>query len=155
MYQISSDRICHIHGGLTPYCKERPVLGHGNVDRIDIYREKAKRADDEFDEGPKSIYHAIAKFYERIFKDTNQQINVHRDFFQNLVDITFVNIIGHSMSELDLPYFQTVQLYSPEKTIWNTYYYDQDEQDSMKERLLSIGVMKEEIYMRDVKEFWD
>lgn len=155
VYQISSDRICHIHGGLTPYCKERPVLGHGNVDIIDIYREKAKRADDEFDEGPKSIYHAIAKFYERIFKDTNQQINVHRDFFQNLVDITSVNIIGHSMSEVDLPYFQTVQLYSPEKTIWNTYYYDKDERDSMKERLLSIGVMKEEIYMRDVKEFWD
>ena len=59
------------------------------------------------------------------------------------------------MSEVDLPYFQTVQLYSPEKTIWNTYYYDKDEQDSVKERLLSIGVMKEEIYMRDVKEFWD
>ncbi len=38
---------------------------------------------------------------------------------------------------------------------WNTYYYDKDEQDSMKERLLSIGVMKEEIYMRDAKEFWD
>ena len=57
------------------------------------------------------------------------------------------------MSEDDLPYFQTVQLYSSEKTIWNTYYYDKDEQDSMKERLLSIGVMKEEIYMRDAKEF--
>lgn len=59
------------------------------------------------------------------------------------------------MSEVDLPYFQTVQLYSSEKTIWNTYYYDKDEQDSMKEWLLSIGVMKEEIYMRDSKKFWD
>ncbi len=38
---------------------------------------------------------------------------------------------------------------------WNIYYFNKDEQDSMKERLLSIGVMKEEIYMRDVKEFWD
>lgn len=83
-------------------------------------------------------------------EDTNQQINVHRDFFHNLVDI-----IGYSMSEVDLPYFQTVQLYSSEKTVWNIYYYDKDEQDSMKERLLSIGVMKEEIYMRDAKEFWD
>ncbi len=27
VYQISSDRICHIHGGLTPYCKEKPILG--------------------------------------------------------------------------------------------------------------------------------
>lgn len=58
------------------------------------------------------------------------------------------------MSEVDLPYFQTVQLYSSEKTIWNTYYYDKDEQDSMKERLLSIGVMEEKIYMRDANEFW-
>ena len=26
VYQISSDRVCHIHGGLTPYCKENPSL---------------------------------------------------------------------------------------------------------------------------------
>ena len=56
------------------------------------------------------------------------------------------------MSEVDLPYFQTVQLYSPEKISWNIYYYDKDEQDSMKERLLSIGVMEEKIYMRDANE---
>lgn len=117
---------------MTPYCEEKPVLEHGNVDVIDMYREKAIRADDEFDEGLKSIYNAIVKFYERIFKDTNQQINVHRDFFQNLSDITSVNIIGHSMSEVDLPYFQTVQLYCPDKLAWNVYYYDKDEQDSMK-----------------------
>lgn len=33
--------------------------------------------------------------------------------------------------------------------------FNKDEEDSMKERLLSIGVMKEEIYMRDVRGFWD
>ena len=33
-------------------------------------------------------------------EDTNQQINVHRDFFHNLVDITSVNIIGYFMSEV-------------------------------------------------------
>lgn len=80
-----------------------------------MYREKAKRADDEFDEGAKSIYNAIAKFYERILKDTNRQINIHRDFFENFSDITSVNIIGHSMSNVDLPYFQSVKLYSSDK----------------------------------------
>ena len=154
VYQISSNRICHIHGGLTPYCKEKPILGHGNADKIDMYQEKAKRADDEFDEGAKSIYNAIAKFYERILKDTNRQINIHRDFFENFSDITSVNIIGHSMSNVDLPYFQSVKLYSSDKIKWNIYCYDKDEQDSMKERLLSIGVMEEKIYMRDANEFW-
>ena len=52
------------------------------------------------------------------------------------------------MSEVDLPYFQTVQLYSPEKISWNIYYYDKDEQDSMKGRLLSIGAMEEKVYIR-------
>ena len=115
VYQISSNRICHIHGGLTPYCKEKPILGHGNADKIDMYREKAKRADDEFDEGAKSIYNAIAKFYERILKDTNRQINIHRDFFENFSDITSINIIGHSMSNVDLPYFQSVKLATLDK----------------------------------------
>lgn len=74
---------------------KKPILGHGNADKLAMYREKAKGADDEFDEGAKSIYNAIAKFYERIFKDTNRQINIHRGFFGNLADITSVNIIGH------------------------------------------------------------
>ena len=155
VYQISSDRICHIHGGLTPYCKEKPILGHGNADKLAMYGEKAKRADDEFDEGAKSIYNAMAKFYERIFKDTNRQINIHRGFFENLADITSVNIIGHSMSDVDLPYFQSVQLYSPDRKIWNVYYYDKEEQNSMKEQLLSIGVMEEKICMKDANEFWN
>ena len=43
------------------------------------------------------------------------------------------------MSEVDLPYFQTVQLYSPEKISWNIYYYDKDEQDSMKGRSHQIS----------------
>ncbi len=101
MYQISSDRICHIHGRLTPYCKEKPVLGHGNADKINVYREKAKRA------------------------------------------------------YVDLPYFQSVQLYSPDKKTWNIYYYDQEEQDGMKEQLLLIGVMEESICMKDANEFWN
>lgn len=111
VFQISSDRIYHIHGGLTPYCKEKPILGHGNLDKIDMYREKAKRADGEFDEGAKSIYNAIVKFYERILKDTNQQINIHRDFLKNLSDVTSVYIIGHFMSDVDSTYLQSVQLY--------------------------------------------
>lgn len=155
VYLISSDRICHIHGGLTPYCKEKPILGHGNVDKIDLYQEKAKRAGDEFDEGAKSIYNAIAKFYKRILKDTNRQINTNREFFENLADITSVNIIGHSMSDVDLPYFQLVQLYCSDEIIWNIYYYDKEEQNGMKEKLQSMGGIEEKICMKDANEFWD
>jgi hypothetical protein len=28
---------------------KNPILGHGNVNIIDVYQEKAKRADDEFE----------------------------------------------------------------------------------------------------------
>lgn len=80
---------------------------------------------------------------------------VHRGFFVNLADITSVNIIGYSMSDVDLPYFQSVQLYSPDIKTWNVYYYDKEEQDSMKEQLLSIGVMEEKICMKDANEFWN
>lgn len=86
---------------LTPYCKEKPILGHGNADKIDLYQEKAKRAD------------------------------------------------------VDLPYFQLVQLYSSDEITWNIYYYDKEDQNGMKEKLRSIGVMEERICMKDAKEFWD
>lgn len=31
------------------------------------------------------------------------------------------------MSDVDLSYFQLVQLYSPDRKTWNVYYYDKEE----------------------------
>lgn len=60
-----------------------------------------------------------------------------------------------TIESLYLPYFQSVQLYSPDRKAWNVYYYDKEEQNSMKEQLLSIGVMEEKICMKNANEFWN
>ena len=72
IYRVPSNHILHIHGGLYPYCDEPPILGHGNVKKIKEYREKAERAAEEYDEGKESIYNAVANYYERTFKNTNE-----------------------------------------------------------------------------------
>ena len=72
IYHVPCNHILHIHGGLSPYCDERPVLGHGNVEKIEKYRAKAESAAEEYDEGGESIYNAIANYYERTRKNTSR-----------------------------------------------------------------------------------
>lgn len=83
IYRVPSNHILHIHGGLYPYCDEPPILGHGNVKKIEEYREKAERAAEEYDEGKESIYNAVANYYERTFKNTNECMAFRGKFFGN------------------------------------------------------------------------
>lgn len=51
--------------------------------KIKEYREKAERAAEEYDEGKESIYNAVANYYERTFKNTNECMSFRGFFFGN------------------------------------------------------------------------
>lgn len=105
IYHIPSNHILHIHGGLLPYCDEPPIVGHGNIEKIELYHQIAEKAANEYDEGNESINNAIAKFYERTLKKTSECMAYKDDFFGQLKEVDHVEIIGHSFGRVDMPYF--------------------------------------------------
>lgn len=143
IYRVPSNHILHIHGGLYPYCDEPPILGHGNVKKIKEYREKAERAAEEYDEGKESIYNAVANYYERTFKNTNECMAFRGKFFRQLTGVNNVEIIGHSFGEVDMPYFTYLKYCISKNAKWKFYYHSSEDynaaEKAVKELELDIG----------------
>ena len=59
--------VLHLHGGIPSCCEIAPIMGHGNKYIIDVYRRKAKEAQEEYVEG-----------YESICNGSSSCINIYR-----------------------------------------------------------------------------
>ena len=69
VYGISPSRVIHIHGSLRKYTID-PVLGHGNIERLQKIRDRITEARNSFDEKECSICCVVSDYYDRTFKDT-------------------------------------------------------------------------------------
>ncbi len=155
IYKIPSQQILHIHGGLSPYCDTLPVMGHGNLEVIRHYQDLVEQADEEFDEGSKSIYNAIIKYYRRTFKDVNRIRQQNDRFFGQLGSVDTVEIIGHSLGAVDMPYFQTVKESISENSVWKVYYYNPDDEPAFRAAIADLGVPEIHIQTMPTSAFWN
>ena len=133
--------VLHLHGGIPSCCEIAPIMGHGNKYIIDLYRRKAKEAQEEYVEWYESICNAIADFCESLYKDTDAIISENDDFFSALWDVNQVVCLGMSFGDVDVPYL------------------DRIEYEDLK-RLKSVfgitGISRKfEVYFRKSDNFWD
>ena len=61
-------------------------------------------------------------------------------FFTNLTEVEKVIVLGHSISEVDLKYFEVLKAKLNENVIWNVSYYSELEKQAHKETLLQLGI---------------
>ena len=140
VYHISEKQICHIHGGIPPYCLDVPTIGHGNAEVISMYREKAQKAEEDFDEITTSINNAIATFYQRTFKNTQEALQRNRTFFDKTSGVEEINIIGHSLGEVDMPYFERIFNKVASSVKWNVFYHKPEEEIAFRAAIANLGV---------------
>mgnify|MGYP000285100304 CR=1 FL=1 len=153
VYGIDKYNILHIHGSIDED-DILPVMGHGNKDKIIEMREIAKSFREKFKEKQSSIYNAIANYYEITLKDVNSHILNNDSFFRRLIDVNSISIIGHSLGNVDMPYFREIYNHVSEDTIWNIYYYSEDSIIGYREKILSIGVNEDNIRMLNSNLFF-
>lgn len=155
VYKIKENQIVHIHGSLRIRDGE-PIIGHGNYERIEVIKEEHRKADERFDEKEASIDRVIEDYYESTFKNVSRY--AHKiDSILNSKEIEEVIVIGHSIAGVDVPYFSRINLYLGDKVKWKIYYYAKDKKKNiykMYRNLRRCGINKEQIDMRDSKEFY-
>lgn len=139
VYKIKN--VVHIHGGVSSVCDTNPMMGHCNKEDIIKHRQWAKEALDEFLEAETSIQNAIANYLETIYKDTNRQIALNRDFFEKLSAVENVIIIGWSAGDVDIPYLVEITNHIRKKQVhWTLYWYDDIAYQSLKHSLEKVGI---------------
>lgn len=155
VYNIPTANVLHIHGGLPPYCYTKPILGHGNYEAIKRCEKLVEEAEKEFDEASISIYNAIANFYKDTLKDTRKLLNANSGFFEKLVNIHTVKVIGHSLGEVDFPYFERIIQCVDNNTKWYVYFHEDHDEGRFKKILNTIGVCNNNLNVCHSSNFWN
>ena len=146
IYQIPPANICHIHGTLSG--PTQLVIGHGLEHSeyeppkpIDESRYTDEQLSDMFDDFSQKSQDAIESahcYYNLSIKDTQSCIAMHHDFLYALHDIERVVVLGHSLEEVDYPYFELLNELVTPGCLWQASYYEEKERQSIWNNLKCI-----------------
>lgn len=152
-YGIPEERITYIHNKANAdNCNL--ILGHGTdpanfeekeeeppqgLSEEEFYEWREQKAD-EYDYSYESAKQEILSYYTKAFKNTASIIENNIAFFANLMEVEKVIVLGHSISEVDLKYFEVLKAKLNENVFWNVSYYSELEKQEHKQTLLQLGI---------------
>ncbi len=134
-YKIPSKKVIHIHGKTDNPASI--ITGHNlkllppinDFDDIRLY------------ECEKIIHN---DYFYRTFKPVESIIKNNKKFFHSLNDISKIVVIGHSLNEIDLPYYKIIQSNVSDETTWKlSFKNNKDKKDNYQEKkrtLVNLGV---------------
>ncbi len=139
LYGISPAQVLHIHNQAIDINSDL-VLGHG-VSPASIASLNAGANLEDQDVRVTEANELVDEYFSKTYKPTQKVISEHQTFFDSLFDTRCVCVLGHSLSEVDWPYFaliaQKTRLSSPK---WIVSYYHETQISSMKKAFAQFGV---------------
>jgi hypothetical protein len=142
VYGVDSNRVLHIHGRVD---RDRLIFGHGAT--IEEEPELDENGDSNRTMFSDAESAAKYPFYD-FQKPTDEVIGKNREYFESLGGITAIAVIGHSLSDVDLPYFEELA----KRTVgrcWLVYCYTELDESHHVRQLVKCGISNETIsYMR-------
>lgn len=125
LYDVPDGRVVHIHGAAVR-ATDQLVLGHG----------WERRPEDSFNHNidPETAdvrvmagNSIIDRYFTNTFKPTARVIEAHLPFFQSLAGIRKVFVIGHSLSDVDLPYLRELRRHLGDGVQWQVSFHESSE----------------------------
>jgi hypothetical protein len=115
------------------------VLGHGwnPIDIPDLNDQLDREsADSRIIEG----YELLNDYFKDTFKPTEKIIEANIDKFEKLSEVRDVYVLGHSMADVDMPYFEKIMASVLRKAAWRVSYFGDDERESHATQLKGLNV---------------
>jgi Bacteriophage abortive infection AbiH len=134
LYEIEESSVFHVHGRAG---KTDLLFGHG----VQIIEEP--EFDSESGESNRTMFsdaEGAAKSPLYVFKKPVEEIiEKHRAYFTSLGDISEVVIIGHSLNEVDIPYFRAIASHATGCN-WSVYCFERSDWDHHPHQLMRCGI---------------
>jgi hypothetical protein len=150
IYDINPKNILHIHGSLE-FSPDDLVIGHNG----EITKESTCELD-EFGDSERTMFTDSENISKRpyyvLHKPVGDLIIENKSFFSNLKNIEEINILGHSLNKIDLPYFEEI-CKNATKAIWQVTYKGNKEKLKFQKRLLGLGIKKEKINLKQINDY--
>ncbi len=127
VYGIPECQVLHIHN-----CRRdaAPIVGHGSSECIPFTGGDWIATDE--------ISDSIRHIFSTTRKDVKRYIRENEPFFRSLGNIDEVYVYGHSLNDIDLPYFQEIVKHIDPGASWTVSYYDNAERKKFEDRLYNI-----------------
>jgi hypothetical protein len=166
-YGVKVQDICYIHEKSSKNdCKI--ILGHGtDPSNFEVNEPKPPNGlneyelerwweymSDQYDYSYESAKDEILSYYTKAFKNTHSIIDKKICFFETLINVECIYVLGHSISEIDSKYFETVKKYVIPNAMWIVTFYSDNEKQKHLEAMTKLGVLPEnlnQIKMTDLK----
>lgn len=149
LYSVEQSRVFHIHGTVDDdivlghgwEAKQRPKLGEG---------QDPEAIDTRVMEGNE----LINRYFEDTFKPTGDIIKRSKHFFSDLANVSDVYVWGHSLSEVDLPYF--LEVFDATKVkcpVWHVSHYCTSSLTKNAAVMLAIGVANSRVRHDELSKY--
>jgi hypothetical protein len=152
LYEIPESKIVYIHNSAFSLV-DKIILGHGiapetfkeikteppenlTLEELEEWHNQNDDYDYSYNEGKQNLM----RYFEVSYKPTKQIINLYLDFFKGLKNIEEIFVLGHSISNVDIPYFEEIIKWIKPEVKWNVSYYCQKEGNRHKNTLIKLGV---------------
>jgi hypothetical protein len=141
-YGVEDKDILHIHGRVG---KGELSFGHG------VHIEEEPEFDAESGESNRTMFsdaEASAKYPLHAFKKQVETIiSKNRSYFTSLMDVAEIVVIGHSLNDVDLPYFREIANCTP-ACRWVVYCFRESDWGHHAQQLIRCGVSRDRIFTR-------
>lgn len=139
VYSIDNAQICHIHGAV--FKGSELIFGHGlTITQNPELDENGDSLRTMFTDAEGNANIPLAMLQ----KPVHEVISQHEQFFHKLSGLKQIVVLGHSLSDVDLPYFNLISKNNPDAA-WKVSFYDDDAQDKLREQLLKTGISIEQV----------
>lgn len=117
-YRVPETQVLHIHGRIAGP-RTDIILGHG----MNLPAPRSRHPDDEVDFRIEEGERIMRRYFKDTAKPTAQVLRQHANFFDALTGISEVWVMGHSLGDVDVPYFQEIVRRVLPDARWKVSYY--------------------------------
>lgn len=141
IYDVADKDITYIHGAI----KDGDIgfiIGH-NSPKPDVPKK--------YPVSGEAHEKNIIRHYENSEKKTWEIIEENSQFFTNdIIDIKKIYVLGHSMNDIDMPYFRKIKECTDDNNIWYITWFGEDDKINKKNQAATLGINCEFIEMENL-----
>lgn len=142
IYKIPTERILHVHGDVINDFEEL-IFGHGaSYEEEETFDKNGEPTRTPFTNAlsiSKNPLYSLQKKVDAI-------ISGNLEKFESFKDVKEIIVLGHSLGDVDIPYFKKISFYA-KNAFWRVSFYNDDEEVEFKSKLQSIGINEGKIQM--------
>ncbi|HAS3627365.1 TPA: hypothetical protein I6193_003629 [Vibrio cholerae] len=139
VYKVNDSDVLHIHGKIG----KELIFGHGR--ETDLSESEDENNEPWFHETKREVSQVLSVFH----KPVNDILARNRTILEGYDNVENIVVIGHSINNIDIPYFQCILNAYPDAN-WQNYNYENieeeiDEVSVTHRKLLALGVPEQRL----------